>query len=74
MITKTTDNTAVIDKGYHWIPINADTPRGSKVQLINRDYGVAQYGVLDTHNKFGSPTGRHALLSKNDSIHLSDHF
>lgn len=68
MITKTTDNTAVIDKGYHWIPINADTPRGSKVQLINRDYGVAQYGVLDT------PTGRHALLSKNDSIHLSDHF
>ena len=53
MISHSSDNAAVVDKGYHWIPINADTPRGSKVQLINRDYGVAQYGVLDTHNKFG---------------------
>jgi len=48
------DNThvALIDKGYHWRSIGADTPRGSKMQLINRRYGVAIYGPISSHERF----------------------
>jgi len=48
-----TAGTATVDKAYHWRLIDGDTPRGSKVQLIDIAAGVAQYGILDTHNKFG---------------------
>lgn len=42
------DNTgvAIIDRGYHWLEITPNSPRGSKVQLVNREYGVATYGKL----------------------------
>lgn len=43
---------AFIDKGYHWRDIGADTPRGSKMQLINRRYGVAIYGPISSHERF----------------------
>jgi hypothetical protein len=41
-------NAAVVDDQYPWRPITADTPRGQKLQLINRQSGVAQYGELHT--------------------------
>lgn len=37
----------VVDHSYRWIPIDHNTPRGVKIQLINRHYGVANYGVLN---------------------------
>lgn len=48
------DNTrvALIDKGYHWNPIGDGTPRGSKMQLINRRYGVAIYGAISSRESF----------------------
>lgn len=44
----TTDSTkaALVDPGYHWQPITPSTPRGVKLQLINRPAGVAHYGKL----------------------------
>ncbi|WP_434715928.1 hypothetical protein [Paraburkholderia sp. A3RO-2L] len=48
------DNTrvALTDKAYHWLEIDASTPRGAKVQLINRAAGVAIYGSIGSHEKF----------------------
>ncbi|KVP17409.1 hypothetical protein [Burkholderia ubonensis] len=48
------DNTrvALIDRGYHWLEVDKSTPRGSKMQLINRQYGVAIYGTIGSHEKF----------------------
>ena len=43
----------MVDRNYPWLKINKDTPRGPKLQLINRAANVAQYGVLDAKNKFG---------------------
>lgn len=40
------DQTVLIDAGYHWRPITKDTPRGVKMQLINKAAGVALYGTL----------------------------
>lgn len=37
---------ATVDMDYHWRPIDASTPRGTKLQLIRRGVGVAQYGAL----------------------------
>lgn len=37
------DRTTVIDPSYHWQPIST-APLGKKVQLINKDAGVAVYG------------------------------
>ena len=38
-----TERTVAVDREYYWRPI-AGCPRGVKVQLINRRYGVASYG------------------------------
>ena len=47
-IKTTTDKAAVVDTGYHWIPISERTPpRGSNVQLINRKRGVPARGMWD---------------------------
>lgn len=48
------DNTkvALIDRGYHWLAIDGSTPRGSKMQLINRKYGVANYGSISSRERF----------------------
>lgn len=44
--------TASVDRGYHWQPITPSTPRGVKMQLINRSAGVATYGKLETDAGF----------------------
>ena len=43
---------AAVDDGFHWLPIGTTTPRGCKLQLINRAAGVAVYGVLGTQVEF----------------------
>ena len=35
---------AVVDRAYPWIPVDANTPRGSKLQLIVKADGVALHG------------------------------
>jgi len=41
--------TAVVSNQTHWQPIDADTPRGAKMLLINRHQsGVATIGALGT--------------------------
>lgn len=44
----TTDSTkaAAVDQRYHWRRITPAAPRGVKMQLINREAGVAIYGTL----------------------------
>ena len=37
------EKTVAIDREYHWREIDKDTPRGVKLQLINKKYGVALY-------------------------------
>ena len=37
--------TAAVDRHYHWIPVDEHTPRGVKLQLINRKSGVAHMGL-----------------------------
>lgn len=44
--------TAVVDRGYQWRKITKDTPRGTKLQLIRKDVGVAQYGTLSAGNSW----------------------
>ena len=41
-----TDKAAFIDTDYKWQKITADSPRGVKLQLINKRFGVASYGRL----------------------------
>ena len=41
-----TDHTAAVDTQVYWRTIDADTPQGVKVQLINQKAGVATYGVV----------------------------
>lgn len=48
----TTDGAAVVTDSLSWRPIDASTPRGQKLQLINRAAGVASYGVLGTDPGF----------------------
>lgn len=43
---------AVVDERYHWRLIDKHTPRGLKLQLINKRYGVAQYGTLSTDDRW----------------------
>ena len=45
--------TVAVDRHYFWKPINDETPKGVKLQLINkRGGGIAVYGVLDSTNRF----------------------
>jgi hypothetical protein len=44
--------TAAVDRHYHWVPVGKDTPRGVKLQLINRPAGVATYGNYDPKETF----------------------
>lgn len=41
-----TEGTVAVDRNYYWRPIDADTPRGVKLQVINRADNVAHYGVV----------------------------
>lgn len=47
-VVQDSSRAALVDKGYPWQPITADTPRSTKLQLINRPAGVAVYSVLGT--------------------------
>lgn len=47
-----TDRTTAVDRSYKWLPIDSNTPRGVKLQLINKTAGVAQYGRLGTAETF----------------------
>lgn len=47
-----TERSVAINRDTKWIPIDEHTPRGVKLQVINRHAGVAQYGVLHTNNTF----------------------
>lgn len=48
----TADGAAAVCTDYHWLPIDANTPRGVKLQLINKRYGVATYGQIFSDNCF----------------------
>lgn len=43
---------ALTDPGYHWQPINAATPRGVKMQVINRYAGVAVQGSVGSKESY----------------------
>lgn len=49
---RSSDGAAAVDRGYFWRPVTSDTPRGVKLQLINRSCGVAQYGTLSSGKNF----------------------
>ena len=51
-VAKDKSAAAAIDHGYHWRRVDADTPIGVKMQLINRRYGVATYGMLTSDKQF----------------------
>lgn len=53
-MTPDSSGKATVDPAYHWQRIDRNTPRGTKLQLIHEDYGVAQYGTLG-----GSPWHTH---------------
>lgn len=71
---------ASVDRAYHWIPVSAATPRGTKLQLINQADGVAQYGqytpgsawthyaLLPTFAGSDSKTMRDALIERIDEL------
>ena len=40
-----TAGTAAVATGTHWLPIDQHTPQGVKLQLINRQSGIAQHGT-----------------------------
>jgi hypothetical protein len=42
------NQTVAIDREYHWRPIDADTPRGVKLQLICKADNVAVYSTLSS--------------------------
>ena len=44
--------TTVVDKTYHWKRSTKDTPRGQKLQLINKQAGVAMYSILKEGDTF----------------------
>lgn len=50
MIKHTNDKAAAVDTSYPWLPIDKDTPRGTKLQLIRKPAGVAQYGKLGSND------------------------
>ena len=52
MTDLTHDKIAVIDRDYHWIRIDENTPRGAKLQLIDIKSGAACYGQLFHNNTF----------------------
>lgn len=46
------DGAAAVAPEFHWIPIDARTPRGVSMLLINKDSGVLQKGQYTTDEKF----------------------
>ena len=48
----TADGAAVVAPEYHWIPIDARTPRGATLLLINKSANRMQSGILTAGEKF----------------------
>lgn len=44
--------TAAVNRAVPWIPIDENTPRGVKLLLINKRYGVAVLGPLSKEHTF----------------------
>ena len=51
-VTLNTDRSVAINRETKWIRIDANTPRGTKLQLINIAAGVAHYGQLHGGDSF----------------------
>ena len=49
--TINTRDSVVVATDYYWMPINKDTPRGVKLQLLGIG-GVAVYGEWDGKSRF----------------------
>ncbi len=49
---KDSSDSAVVDRGYHWLPVDENAPRAKKVQLIHRPSGVATTGYLTSGNNW----------------------
>ena len=46
-----TDKTVAVAEGYYWMPMDENTPRHVKIQMLSM-YGVAMYGTWDGRNTF----------------------
>lgn len=46
IIRQDSSNNATVDQNYYWMVIDDNTPKSSKIQLINKRDGVAMYGFL----------------------------
>jgi hypothetical protein len=46
-MTTNAAGTVAIDLLYHWQPIGPNTPRGVKLQLVNKRDGVAYFGLYN---------------------------
>ena len=44
--------TAAVATDYYWLPIDENTPRGVKMNLINRAAGVTHIGVYLSSDKY----------------------
>lgn len=51
-IELSSDKAAAVDRDYHWIPIDENTPVGVAIWVIRRDYGVGVRGVYTKENPF----------------------
>ena len=49
--TLNSDKTVAVAVDTYWIPVNSNTPRGVKLQLLGKG-GVAAYGHYDGKNTF----------------------
>lgn len=50
LITINNSRTAAVNQSIRWLPIDANTPTGVKVLLINRHLGVATIGIYHRGN------------------------
>jgi hypothetical protein len=48
----TSDGAAAVSPSTTWIPVGPFTPRGVKMLLISRKYGVAQTGTYNPNDPF----------------------
>lgn len=63
-MTPTNEGPAAGDKAYHWKRIDENTPRGTKLQLINKNAGVAQYGIYHGGDTFWTHYARLPTFSE----------
>jgi hypothetical protein len=49
--TISNDKNVAVATDYYWLPIDKDTPRGVKIQLLGKG-GVAAYGIWNGKDTF----------------------